>query len=68
MAIESQVIFKIRKNDSAFILIAAYYVFNISYPKGLETFFYFFEHIILDKKPKKVPSTMNQFLSLLNDL
>ena len=44
LSIESKIVCKIADpNDSLFILLAAYYIFNISYPPGLQSFFLLLE-------------------------
>ena len=36
--------------EAPIALLAAYYVYNMSYPLGLHTFYIYLEYIILDKK------------------
>ena len=48
-------------------LLAAYYAYNMSYPKGLQTFYTFLEYVILDKQPtKKMPSNLETFITYIH--
>ena len=44
-------------------LVAAYYVYNMSYPLGLNTFYALLEYVILDKKPKKMATCFLHFIT-----
>lgn len=64
LAVEGRVICQVKEPTKAvFVLIAAYYAYNMSYPKGLVSFYLFFEYLLFDKKPKKTFSCLSQFLT-----
>ena len=61
LVIENQVICKIPAVYCPLYLLAAYYVFNMSYPKGFLSMFIFLEKLLLSKHPpsSKVPQIVS---------
>ena len=49
-------------------LLAAYYVYNMSYPLGLNTFYAFLEYVLLDKKPKKMATCFSHFITYSSNI
>ena len=49
--------------EAPIALLAAYYVYNMSYPLGLHTFYTYLEYVILDKKPKKMTACLSHFIT-----
>ena len=49
--------------EAPIALLAAYYVYNMSYPLGLNTFYTFLEYVILDNKPKKMTTCFSHFIT-----
>ena len=69
IAAEKQILFTTNALEVLLSLLSAYYTLNISYPKGFQTFYTFLEYIILDKKsPKKMSSTLEQFITYLHSM
>ena len=52
-----------KHTEAPTVLLAAYYVYNMSYPIGLNTFYSFLEHVLLDKKPKKMATCFAHFIT-----
>ena len=51
--------------ESPLVLLSAFYVYNMSYPKGLVSLYSFLEYILLDKKPLIMSSALSCFVTLL---
>ena len=51
-----------------FILMAAYFVFNICYPKGFSNLFSFLEIVTFNYPPSKSSSTVKHLLSSLQNV
>ena len=51
---------------SSLFLFAAFYAFNMQYPKGLVSLYTFLEIFLFNKRPKKIPSIVSSILSCLN--
>ena len=65
LVVEKKVICKMNPILCPLMLLAGYYCYNMSYPTGLKTLFAFLEYVILDIKPKKMPSVLAQFTTYL---
>ena len=64
LAAEKRIICYIDKIVEAPVaLLASYYVYNMSYPLGLQTFYTYLEYIILDNKPKKTTASLSHFIT-----
>jgi len=62
-------LFKVDKPEEApFILLAAFYGFNMQYPKGLSNVYYLLEYIILNQSPQKMSTGLSQFITYLNNV
>ena len=65
LIIEQQIITDIQKN-AALVLIAAYYVYNLKFPKGWTNFYTLLEVLFL-RKPSAAPNaSVKHLLSSLN--
>lgn len=47
------------------VLLGAFFVFNISYPKSLKPFYLLLENILLEKPSEKMPATVKVILNSL---
>lgn len=65
---ETQLVCKVKPHEAPLALLAAFYCYNMSYPKGLETFYMFLDYIILDKRPKKMSSTLTHFITVVSSM
>ena len=63
---EKVVLCKIDPPKSPLFLFAAFYAFNMQYPKGLVSLYTFLEIFLFNKRPKKIPSIVSSILSCLN--
>lgn len=61
---ERQVLCKITPELSPLYLLAAFYAFNMKYPKGLHSLYTLFQIILLNSRPKKVPAIVSKVLTL----
>ena len=50
---EQRILCKIKPIESPLLLLADFYSYNMSYPKGLQQFYSFLEYCIIDKTPIK---------------
>jgi len=66
LIVEKKVICIVKPILCPLLLLAAYYSYNMSYPTGLKTLYTFLEYVVLDLKPKKLPSTLAQFTTYLS--
>ena len=68
LVIEKSVICKIKEGCQwiPLILLASYYVFNIHYPVGVVNFYKFIECIVLQFKPPKERTRLNNLLMQLS--
>ena len=55
-------------NDIPFILMAAFFVFNICYPKGCSNLFSFMEILTLNYPSDRASATVKHFLSSLTNI
>ena len=55
-------IYKIKCEEAPFALMAAFFVFNIKYPRVLAPFYTFLEHLILNYKIAKPTIKLSSFL------
>ncbi len=62
---DNKILDHIEPRDLPFCLMAAYYVFNIEYPKGCHSFYSFLEVFALKMEPSKVQSSVSHFLARL---
>ena len=65
---EKVMLCKIDPQKSPLYLFAAFYAFNMQYPKGLVSLYTFLEIFLFNKRPKKVPSIVSSILSCLNNV
>ena len=66
LVIEKTIVCQIRSIDEPpLLLLAAFYSFNISYPKGLETMYKLLEYCILGKKSGKISSSLANFITMI---
>ena len=64
---EKKVICKVPAALSPLCLLAAYYAFDMEYPKGLSSMYMLFEKILLNKHSKKEPQIVTTiFTALVN--
>ena len=63
---EKEVLCKIEPQKSPLFLFAAFYAFNMQYPKGLVSLYTFLEIVLFNRRPNKVPSIVSSVLSCLN--
>ena len=49
--------------EAPIVLLASYYVYNMSYPVGLQTFYTYLEYVILGNKPKKTTANLSHFIT-----
>ena len=59
---EQVIICKIQGMEAPFGLLAAYYSFNMQYPKGLNSFFTLLEVKLCGIRPHKVPNVVSNAL------
>ena len=55
-------------NDLPFILLSAYFVFNICYPKDCNNLFSFMEIVTLQYPPNRASTTVKHTLSALENI
>ncbi len=67
LVIDNKILDQIQPRDLPFCLMAAYYVFNIQYPKACHMFYSFLEVFVLKMEPGKA-STIKHFLARLKAL
>ena len=65
LVVERQIICSIPVNEAPLGLLAAFYVFNIEYPKGIRKALMALEIIVLDIVPPKVDPKVASLLSAL---
>ena len=64
LVIDCLVVCEISNIDNApLALLSAFFVFNISYPRGLNNVYTFLEHALLSLQHKHVTPTVGQFLA-----
>ena len=69
VVVEQAMLFKCTPVEVPVYLLAAYYVYNMQYPEGLESFYMFLEHIVLEKAPpKKLPANLAHFITYIHSL
>ena len=59
---EQVIISKIAGMEAPLVLLAAYYSYNMHYPKGLNSFFTLLEVKLCGIKPRKVPNVVSNAL------
>ena len=59
---EQVIITEIAGMEAPMLLLAAYYSFNMHYPKGLSSFFTLLEVKLCGNKPRKVPQAVSNAL------
>lgn len=62
---EQVIISEIAGMEAPLLLLAAYYSYNMQYPKGLSSFFTLLEVKLCGMKPRKVPSAVSNALIAL---
>ena len=68
MVAEGEVLFKIEKlHEVPYLLLAAYYSFNMKYPKGLNGMYTLLEYMILGKPPAKMYVGLSQFITFIDN-
>ena len=64
---EHWVVYKIKLREAQLCLLAAFYAYNMKYPKELGNFYIFLEILFLDQQIKKLPSVLTRlFIQLSN--
>ena len=58
LLVEGKLVTKIELIKAPIILLGAFYCFGMSYPKGLQNLYTFFECILLDQKPLKMSNNL----------
>ena len=66
LVVDSHVIDEVPIGDLPFALMAAYFVFNICYPKGCNNFFSFLEIVVLNYCPEKASPSVKYLLAKIN--
>ena len=62
LACEKTLITDVKGLEAPYILLAAFYAFNMVYPKGTTSFYTLLEILLLGMKPKKIPSIVSKIL------
>ena len=65
---EKEVVCTVPEIEAPVGLMAAYYNFNIAYPKSSQLLGTFLDIVLLDKVPKKVPSKVSALLSAIKNV
>ena len=65
---ERQIVSICPTNEAVTALLAAYYCFNIEYPRGSLLFFTALEILLLGKVPKKIHSKISTVMSALESV
>ena len=68
LVVDSHVIDEVPIDDLPFALMAAYFVFNICYPKGCNNFYSFLEILVLNYSPEKASPSVKHLLAKINAL
>ena len=67
LVVDKRIIDQVEIGDIPFVLMAAFFVYNICYPKGCSNFYSFLEIIALKYSPEKASPTVKYFLSRITD-
>ena len=68
LVVEKEVICTLPANEAPVALLAAYYNFDIAYPKGCRQLMTSLEILLLNKMPKKVPAKVSTLLSAIQNV
>ena len=68
LVVEYQVVCRVKPREAPLCLLAAYYAYDMKYPKGLENFYTFLDIILLDKQTKKLPSILSRLFAQLSNM
>lgn len=68
LVVEEEIVTTCPKEEIPIALLAAYFNFNISYPKGSSHFYSILEILLLDRVPVKVHSKVATILSALQNI
>lgn len=67
LVVDKRVVHQVEVMDIPFNLMAAYFVYNICYPKGCSNFYTFLEIMMLNYPSRKASPTVKYFLSKMED-
>ena len=65
LVVDKNVIDKVEPKDIPFTLMAAFYVFNIRYPKGCHVLYSFLEVFALKFSPERAPASVKHLFANL---
>ncbi len=68
LIVEQQVVCQVKPREAPLCLLAAFYTFNMKYPKGLENFYQFLEILVLDKPAKNLPCVLTRLFTQLSNV
>lgn len=66
LVVDNHIVDEVPITDLPLALMAAYFVFNICYPKGCNNFYSFLEVVVLGYSPEKASPTVKYFLTKIN--
>lgn len=67
LIVDKTVVDQVELIDASFILMAAFFAYDIKYPVGCNNFYTFLEIFMLRFSPEKAPPSVKHFLANIKD-